>query len=166
MHCLWLQGQMADLLIFKKQPELIQPFLANPEKVPMAVATLRAEYWEGEFGPLKKEFSKYFRDQMSAVHIADLDYVYYLRNAIAHSHVSIGRDFLLYRPGRGGKGEQEMIDALGLKPVVDQANPLMVSIRLYDDAKYLNDFNRIKRLDGECFSEIATSLGLRHSRIR
>lgn len=166
MYCLWLQGQMADLLIFRLHPEWIGPFAAMPAKVPQHVVTLRAEYWSKDFGPVRQEFEKQFRDLMSDNDRDDLKAIYHLRNAIAHCHVSIGRDYLLYRPARGAKVEQEIANTLGLKPVPDQANPTMMTMRLYRDAEYLHEFGRIQRLDEQCFKVIAAALGVPHGRIR
>lgn len=165
MCCLWLQGQMVDLLIFSKHPELLPDFLSHPTKIPPALVEQRAEYWKEDFVKVKQKFEVQFRDQMTAQHIEDLKVIFHLRNVIGHSHVSIGRDYLLYRPSNANK-EQEIISTFGLQPRKDQASPTMMTLRLNDDARYMYDFNRIKRLDEECFSAIADSLGVPHGRIR
>jgi hypothetical protein len=50
--------------------------------------------------------------------------------------------------------------------VENPSAPQMMTMRFFNDQRYLKDFNRIKRLDEECFSEIARSLGVPHGRIR
>jgi len=166
MYCLWLQGQMADLLIFKNHPEWVAPFEASPKTVPHEVVSARAEYWAKNFGPVRTEFEAKFRDLMSDQDRGDLLAIYHLRNAIAHCHVSIGRDYLLYRTARGAKTEQEIASALGLTQVPDQADPTMMSLHLYRDAEYQHEFSRIQRLDERCFKSIADALGVPHGRIR
>ncbi len=42
----------------------------------------------------------------------------------------------------------------------------MMTIRLYGDQRYFKDFNRIKRLDEQCFNKIASHIGMPHGRIR
>jgi hypothetical protein len=157
---------MTDLLILQEHPELRQPFVANPAQVSTDFALKRAAYWQKDLGEVKRDFEERFRDHIHEQHQEDLHAIYYLRNAIAHSHVSLARDYLLYRPGRGEKHEAAMRRVLTLQPVENQAHPTMMTLRLYDDQRYLADFNRIKRLDEECFSAIAAHLSIPHGRIR
>ena len=46
MFTAWIQGQMSDLVIFKKHPEFIQPFIETPNQIPAAFAKIRFRYWE------------------------------------------------------------------------------------------------------------------------
>lgn len=164
--CLWIQGQMVDLIIFKLNPDLIQPFVSNPERIPSEVAKLRAQYWEKDFGPVKKKFEHLFGNQLSNESREDIDAIFFLRNAIGHAHVSLGRDFFLYRPDKGEEHFAKIVSALELRSVEDASTPPMMKISFYDDQRYINDFNRIQRLDQECFSVLASSLGMPHGRIR
>jgi hypothetical protein len=166
IYCLWIQGQMADLIIFKKYPGLIEPFVSSPNRIPAEMVDLRSQYWEKGFVRIKEEFEQLFFNQIGDKHKNDLGAIYYLRNAIAHSHVSIGRDYFLYRPGRGEEHQAKIVSALELEPVENPSAPQMMTMRFFDDQRYLKDFNRIKRLDEECFSEIARSLSVPHGRIR
>jgi hypothetical protein len=59
-----------------------------------------------------------------------------------------------------------MVSALELESAEKPSSPSMMTLRFFNDQRYLKDFNRIKRLDEECFSEIARSLGVPHGRIR
>ena len=72
MYTVWLQSQMSDLLILKKNPDLIAPFVANPEKVPSEMAQLRAAYWERHFGSVKEEFRSEFADMLSEQELKDI----------------------------------------------------------------------------------------------
>jgi hypothetical protein len=165
MRCLWLQGQMVDLLILRNFPELVPKFVADPTKIPSVMVEKRAESWEKDFVRVKKDFEDQFRDQMIPQHIEDLEIVFHLRNIIGHSHVSIGRDYLLYRPS-SSKKEQAVMAALGLQAKKNQATPTMMSLHFHDDARYMHDYKRITRLDEECFKAIAESLGVPHEQIR
>jgi hypothetical protein len=166
IYCLWIQGQMVDLIIFKKYPSLIEPFVSSPNRIPAEMVALRSQYWEKGFFRIKEVFAQLFSSQIGDKHKNDLGAIYYLRNAIAHSHVSIGRDYFLYRPGRGEEHQAKIVSALELEPVENPSAPQMMTMRFFNDQRYLKDFNRIKRLDEECFSEIARSLGVPHGRIR
>lgn len=164
MYSIWLQGQMSDLLILNRNPDIIPEFSDNPSQVPRLMSAERVKYWEQQFLSVKTEFITTFT--LSDQHKNDLDAIYYLRNAIAHSHVSMGRSYLLYRPARGEKQEQDIISTLYLSPVEGQSDPLMLKLSFDNDEQYMNDFNRIKRLDEECFNSIANYIGISQSRIR
>lgn len=163
MHSLWIQGQMVDLLILKQHPEIHNDFISNPATVPNIMSTTRAGYWTKDFDPIRKEFLSTF--VVSQPHEQDLDAIYHLRNAIAHCHVSMGREYFLYRP-RGEAKEQSMITALNLTRKSDEANPLTLKLAFDDEAHYIKQFARLQRLDSECFLAIAKELQIPHSRIR
>lgn len=164
VYSIWLQGQMSDLIILNGRRNAIDDFINNPSYVPDWMSRERAKYWEKQFYAVKKEFTEIFT--ISAQHKDDLDKIYYLRNAIAHSHVSMGRDYFLYRPSGGQQKEKKIISAINLKSVKNQPNPLMLKLIFHDDNKYSQEFSRIKRLDEECFMAIAKKIGVPHSRIR
>ena len=166
IYSLWLQGQMADLIVLKKHPELVPEFVKSPSTIPAGMSEKRAHYWEKSFSAVMAEFLKLFEHLLSSEQIIDLKSIYFLRNAIAHSHVSLARDYFLYRPWGGEKQEAEIIKALDLKPLENQSNPLMLKLSFHDDRRYLFEFDRIKRLDEICFETVAMDVGIPHSRIR
>ena len=94
MYSIWLQGQMSDLIILNQSKHIIPDFIANPSQVPNQMSTKRAKYWEMSFLSVKNEFVETFT--LSDQHKNDLNAIYHLRNAIAHSHVSMGRSYLLF----------------------------------------------------------------------
>lgn len=85
---------------------------------------------------------------------------------IAHAHVSIGRDYMLYRPSGGDSREEELIDDLDLQPIDDQADPMVLKIELWreDKFQYANDL--IKRIEQITLKKVADSINLSHNRIR
>jgi hypothetical protein len=103
---------------------------------------------------------------MSDGEIKALKQVHSTRNAIAHSHVSLGRDYHLYRPSGGEEKEKEIQRILNTKPVENQSDPLMLSLSWHDDRKYLCFFNVMKILDEETFERLSLNIGIPHSRIR
>ena len=164
IYSLWIQGQMADLLIFRERPDLIPEFLRTPEVMPSAFVELRTEAWQSDFSPTKTNFVSAFRDHLDEQDLADLDFLNALRNAIAHSHVSVGRDYFLYRPR--SRNEAQVVGALGLQPREGAPEPPLVKLAFFDDAYYLSCFARVKRLDESCLAKVASALGVTHSRIR
>lgn len=165
MKALWIQGQMCDLLIFKERPDLVEPFLATAKTMPSEFVRLRADRWEtADFEPTKGAFVEEFSSLIAEGDRRDLDFLSALRNAIAHSHVSIGRDYFLYRPRT--KKEAAVIQGMALQPRAGAADPPMLKLAFFHDPYYLDCFDRIKRLDEVCLPRVALSLGVQHSRIR
>jgi len=166
MYSVWIQSQMTDLIILKKHPEFIDEFVGNPLVIPRLMHKARVNYWEKQFHTVKEEFKQVFSGMLQEDEIIDLECVYHIRNAIAHSHVSLGRDYMLFRPGRGANQEQEIKKVFGLAPKVDQSHPMILKLTFYDENRYLYNFNQIKRLDEICFERLSKSIGIPHSRIR
>jgi hypothetical protein len=163
MHSLWIQSQMVDLIILNQKPEIHDRFVDNPEQIPEPMVVARADYWTKDFYQVKTEFIEAFN--IDDVHQRDLEAVYHLRNAIAHAHVSMGREYFLYRP-RGAAREQGMIEALDLARKPDEAYPVTLKLDFHDDEHYFAQFSWFQRLDSTYFSEIAESIGIPHSRVR
>ncbi|WP_155616881.1 hypothetical protein [Xanthomonas translucens] len=165
IYSVWLQGQMSDLVILKKNPDLIADFIANPAKIPAAYQELRVSYWERQFGEVKKDFLEAFSDQLTEQELKEIDEIYHVRNMIGHAHVSGGRDYMLYRPGNSRK-EKEILAALNLQPVPDQANPLIIKLPFGQPEVFKSLSDKIEYLDQVCFAKLAAALGVPHGRIR
>ena len=166
MLCSWLQGQMNDLLIFRERPDLLPDFVAKSGCVPNEVSTLRSVRWEMMFSRVVTDFRTSFDSYLTSQEAADLEALGFFRNALAHAHVSMGRDYLLYRPSGSASKINRMLEVLKLAPVEGQAAPLTIKLTLWKDEQYAVNFTTIKRLDERCFSKIARELGVPHSRIR
>jgi hypothetical protein len=161
----WLQGQMSDLVILKKNPDLIADFVADPAKIPLPFRNLRVDYWERQFGDVKRELVEVFSDQLTEQDLSDVDQVYHVRNMIGHAHVSVGRDYMLYRPGNTRK-EKEVLATFNPQPVADQADPVMIKLSFWRPEVFKSLSDQIERLDQVCFARLANSLGVPHGRIR
>jgi hypothetical protein len=166
MFTTWLQSQMSDLIIFRKNPDLIPDFVANPQKVPMAFHHIRVTYWEKQFGPVKSEFMNVFSEKLTENEKNDVEEIYHLRNMIAHAHVSVGRDYMLYRPSGGSRREQKLIADLNLQPIDDQADPMVLKIELWRKDRFANASKLIERFDQVTLKKISEDLGVPHGRIR
>jgi len=161
----WLQGQMSDLVILKKNPDLVADFVANPAKIPTPYHDLRVSYWERQFGDVMKEFVEAFSDQLTEQELNEIDEIFHVRNMIGHAHVSVGRDYMLYRPGSSRK-EKEILSAFNPEPVADQANPVMIKLSFWRPEVFNSLSDKIGRLDQVCFAKLAGVLGVPHGRIR
>jgi len=54
---------------------------------------------EKDFSRIKTEFLSAFASTLSCNEVDDIEHVYHLRNMIGHAHVSIARNYMLFRPG-------------------------------------------------------------------
>jgi hypothetical protein len=166
MFSVWLQGQMSDLIILRRNPHLVEPFVASPQRVPKDFHTCRADYWEKQFGAVKAEFLSVFSGDITEPEKQDLDQLYHTRNMIAHAHVSIGRSYMLYRPQGGESREQKLIEAFRIQSIEDQSEPLMLKLEFWkhDLFKELSDL--VERFDQVTLKRLADNLGVPHGRIR
>jgi len=85
---------------------------------------------------------------------------------IAHAHVSVGRDYMLYRPFGGERREQKLIDDLQLQPIDDQSDPMVLKIELWREDRFKHANDLIERLEQVTLKKVADSIGVPHSRIR
>ncbi|MGZ8252622.1 MAG: hypothetical protein ACXW1P_08945, partial [Methylophilaceae bacterium] len=131
MFSVWLQGQMSDLVIFKKNPQLISDFVANPNRVPNAFHEIRVKYWEKQFASVKEEFKSEFKDDLTVEEKQDIEEIFHIRNMIAHAHVSMGRNYMLLRPHGGPQKEKYLIETMKPQPVDDQANPMIFKLEFW-----------------------------------
>jgi len=161
----WLQGQMSDLIILKNNPDLVADFVANPQKIPAPYQKLRVSYWALQFGEVKEEFVDAFSGELTEQDIQDIEQIYHIRNMIGHAHVSVGRDYMLYRPGSARK-EQEVLAAFNPEPVADQSDPVIIKLSFWRQEVFKSFSDQIERLDQVCFARLAETLGVPHGRIR
>ncbi len=166
MFSVWLQGQMSDLVIFRKNPQLIDDFVANPKIIPNAFNEIRIKYWEKQFANVKDEFKLIFKDDLTEQDKQDLEEIYNIRNMIAHAHVSIGRNYMLFRPSGGLKKEKYLLDVMKPQPVNDQANPIIFKLEFWRGDVFKRISNLMERFDQICLKRLSTSLGVPHGRIR
>ena len=67
---------------------------------------------EKQFGEIKREFCHEFSGVLTKSDLDYIDKVYYIRNMLAHAHISIARDYMLYRPSGGDKKEEKLLSVL------------------------------------------------------
>lgn len=134
--------------------------------MPTEFVSERLQASERDFGPTKDEFLRSFEDLVTEQDVLYLDFISALRNAIAHSHVTISdRGYFLYRPSR----RSETAALGGLAPEVPSGKtmePKVIRLDFREDWRYLRAFAAIRRLDEQCLATVADSLEVRHSRIR
>jgi len=166
IYSIWIQSQMENLIILRKNPDIIEAFITIKEVVPEKMFIERESYWKKQFAEIKREFVELFGPNLQEEDIKDLDAICNLRNAIAHSHISLGRDYFLYRPARGEKQEMKIVRSLDIPPRENAADPMILKLSFHDDERYFKEFNRIKKLDEICFKRIADLIKIPHSRVR
>ena len=127
--------------------------------MPEEFVLLRFDAWQRDFTPVKDDFAQGFAELLNDQESADLEFVAALRNAIGHSHVSIARGFFLYKPR--SKAEAKVMTSLDVQAREGAREPKVIKLAFYDDAFYLECFERIQRLDA-ALGRVAESLGVSH----
>lgn len=168
IYSLWIQSQMVDLIILNRHPKIIKRFIKNSSTVPYTLVKERMTFWQKSFGGkdgIKNYFEKEFEDKLTKQDRDDLNTVDFFRNAIAHSSVSLGRPFLLYKPESWRK--KDLLKKINIiKPKEKTHSPLVFKIDFTKDDFYSKNFDSIKRLDEIVIEKICVNLKIPHSRIR
>ncbi|MDP3106961.1 hypothetical protein [Hydrogenophaga sp.] len=162
----WIQGQMNDLNVFHKHPELVAPFVADPAVMPADFVTLRAKGWENHYSKTARVFVDSFGQHLEGWEIDAILQLGGYRNTIAHAHVSWGRDYLMYRPNRDLENDDAFNRTLKPGPKEESMFHPLYKLDLSSDGNYLTIFGLVKSLDERCMSKIAAGLGVSHNRIR
>ena len=163
---IWIQSQMADLIVFHDHPRIIKRFIAQPETIPKTLRDERMKYWQKDFGFIKKEFLKRFGDILSEQCQNDLNVIYGIRNAIGHSYVSLARNYFLYRPSSKRKLNEFKKSFNVQNPDSDASKPRVFKFDFSNDKIYLHNFAAIQRMDEVHLKSLATNMNISHSRIR
>lgn len=162
----WLQGQMNDLTIFKRNPELVEPFMASPEVLPSEFFEQRVKGWERYFTGVASDFSEAFASELTDAERAEVLRFVHIRNLLGHAHFSFGREYLLFRAYGGAAREERIIAELGVQPRLGATSPTIFKLELARDDVYLVLFEAVARFDRSCLSRLAEGVGIKHSRIR
>ena len=85
---------------------------------------------------------------------------------IAHAHVSIGRNYMLFRPHGGTAREGKLIDALEISTFEGQSDPMMVKLEFWKSDVFASFSDLMERTDQVCLKRIAEYLNVPHGRIR
>jgi len=165
IYSLWIQSQLSDLIILDRNKGIINDFNTNPI-MPEILQRERFIFWEKDFKEVKEIFEKEFSNQLTKQAKLDLNAIYYLRNAISHSQVSVGRKYLLYKPNN--KKTLDLIREVINITNKDDPDPNLVrdiiKIDFSENEQIL--MNLIKRFDETFLKEICKNIGVVHPRIR
>lgn len=163
---IWIQSQLSDLIILSRHPRIIKKFIDNPQKIPLILRNERMKFWQKDFGEVKKVFEQEFRKDLSSQAKTDLSTIYYIRNAIGHSYVSLSRNYLMYKPSSRKKANDFKKAMNVIKPNDVVARPIIYKLDFSNDEIYFHNFEAIKRLDEIHLKNIANKIRIPHSRIR
>ncbi len=96
--CIWIEKRLVDLIVLKTHPRLIVKVNNSSAtvKLPYTFVKERTKLWEKDFAVIKDKFIELFNPRKSWKD--NLEGIYDWRNIIGHSHISLYRDYILYRP--------------------------------------------------------------------
>lgn len=167
VYSIWIQNQLTDLIILNRNKNIIEDFINTRETIPLALKEERYKFWEKDFKEIKKEFEKEFADNLTEQAKADLNTIYLLRNAIAHSNISLARNYLFYKP-KNKKIFQSFKEWLIMKneSTPDLNIPTIIKIDFSNDEIYFRNFGAIKRMDEVFLKNLCGKISVPHERIR
>jgi len=166
--CIWIEKRLVDLIVLKKHPRLIQKVNGDSGLLPRTFVDERMRWWQKDFKDVKEEFISLF--QPNKDWRGHLEAFYEYRNILGHGHVSLYRDFVLYRPGPAGKGLRRKI--YGQKRVLEptrvpgKRRNHVALLRLSDDVVFKRLSDSLTEFDEKYLAYEAKKLGLNYEKIR
>jgi len=166
IFCIWIEKRLVDLIVLKKHPRLIKKLNESSatKNLPRTFVTERAKLWQKDFAEIKDIFIALFDPPNDWKN--NLEGIYDWRNLIGHSHISLYRNYLLYRPS----GKRKKINRLIKKHIVirppDAAKPFLMTLKLGDDNKYESVLKVIEEFDQKYLKYVAESMGVNYEKIR
>ncbi len=166
IFCIWIEKKLVDLIVLKKHPRLINKVnLSSKEnKLPRTFVIERAKLRKKDFSKIKDIFIKEFSPHSSRKN--NLEGIYDWRNIISHSHISLYRDYILYRPNWTRKKVNRLIKDHIIHRPDDPSKPFLMLLRLGDDKKYEEVLSVILEFDKTYLKSVAESMGLNYEKIR
>ncbi|QQR84042.1 hypothetical protein IPJ72_02500 [Candidatus Peregrinibacteria bacterium] len=166
IFCIWIEKRLVDLIVLKKHPRLIKKVNESSAKInlPRTFVVERAKLWQKDFSVIKDMFINLFDPPNDWRN--NLEGIYDWRNIIGHSHISLYRGYLLYRPS----GKRRKINRLTKNHIVsrppDAAKPFLMTLKLSDDKKYESVLAVLEEFDQKYLKFVANSLGINYEKIR
>lgn len=166
IFCIRIEKRLIDLLILKKHPRLIQKVNQSSavKRLPYTFVVERTKLWKEDFSIIKSIFIQEFKPHISRLN--NLEWIYDWRNMISHAHISLYRDYILYRPSWKRKKVNRLIKNHIVHRPDNAAKPFLMLLRLGDDKKYEEVLSLIHEFDQIYLKSIAENMGLNYEKIR
>lgn len=166
IFCIWIEKRLVDLIVLKDHPRLIKRVNESSAtvKLPRTFVQERTKLWEKDFAVVKDKFIELFNPRKSWRD--NLEGIYDWRNIIGHSHISLYREYILYRPSGKRKKKNRLVRHHITERKENAAKPLQMTIRFSNDEKYSSMIRVIEEFDQVYLRSIANSLGLNYEKIR
>jgi hypothetical protein len=155
IRSIWVEKRLVDFIILHKYPKLVPEFVRT-RSWSKFLANERLKYWEKSFGKILEEFISIFEPNKSWVD--NLEGVYYWRDIIGHSHISLYRPYILYKPDekRPGKSRKNIEEKFAPRGAADsEQNFFVVQIDMSDDELFLKMLKIFHEIDAVYFAYIA-----------
>lgn len=158
----WIQGRLVDFIIFKKHPRALAHFIKNNSSPTLGKE--RRKYWQKSFAAIKKEFVQLF-PSLPSNWLPLLDDLNNKRDMIAHGHLSLYREYILYQPDMSRGDIKNKLK--GIRRAVDGKISKMTCFRLrFDDENYDNMTKGIIEFDEKLFPTLAKEMNFNYEKIR
>jgi|GEM_PF-3828927 len=160
----WTQSQMVFLIALKENETELGGYIADTLTIPKGIVQRRFELMKLSFNPVLNIFCETF--EISEQCLKDLHTVSNMRDFIAHSFISLGKDYFLYTPSSDRRQAkiQEQMD-IRVPESEELAGPDIYKISFRDEI-FDHNFAAIERLDKDHFEEIGKRMGLSRNMVR
>lgn len=166
IFCIWIEKRLVDLIVLKNRPRLIAKVnnSSSTVKLPYTFVQERTKLWERDFAVIKDKFIEVFNPPKSWKD--NLEGIYDWRNLIGHSHISLYRDYILYRPSGKRRKKNRLIKNHITDRKKNASRPLQLTIKFSNDEKYFSMLRVIEEFDQVYLKSVADNLGLNYEKIR
>ena len=158
----WIQWRLVDFIIFKKHPRALKYFIQN-NKSP-TLGKERRIYWQKSFAAVRKEFATLFPN-LPSNWLPLLNDLNNKRDIIAHGHISLYREYILYQPDMNRRDIKNKLK--WIRRAVEQKITPMTCFKLrFDDKNYTDMLNGVLEFDEKLFPYLSDKMGFNYEKIR
>lgn len=158
----WIQGRLVDFIILKKHPKALAHFIKINSSP--TLGRERRQYWQKSFGAIRKEFAQLFPN-LPSNWLPLLDDLNNKRDMIAHGHLSLYREYILYQPDMARHDIKSKLK--GIRRAVDGKISKMTCFRLrFDYKNYQDMINGVLEFDEKLFPTLAKEMKFDYEKIR
>lgn len=158
----WIQGRLVDFIIFKKHPKALDHFRRG--NTSPTLGKNRKIYWQKTFPAIRKEFKKLFPNLPTNWHplLEDLNNK---RDMIAHGHLSLYREYILYQPDLERHDIKSKLKSIRKSLIGKKTKGNFFRLR-FDDKNYQKMLDGILEFDEKLFPALAREMAFNYEYIR
>jgi hypothetical protein len=158
----WIQGRLVDFIIFKNHPGALKYFIKHNSSP--TLGRERRKYWQKSFSVIRKEFAQLFPN-LPSNWLPLLDDLNHKRDMIAHGHLSLYTEYILYQPDMNRRDIKGKLKSI--RRAIDGKISKKTFFKLkFDDQNYKAMVDGVLEFDEKLFPALSKEMGFNYERIR